>query len=103
MGIRLKIKQCPFCGEKAKIYWNNVWDYGVVKCDACGATTGRFDYDKSAIKAWNKRAQPEFTPDELDAIRRMFADRYPRTHKLPEIEQSIIDKCAKVLKGGRAR
>lgn len=43
--------------------------------------------------------QPTFTPDELDAIRRMFRDRYPRAHELPEIEQSIIRKCDAVLKG----
>lgn len=43
--------------------------------------------------------QPVFTPDELDAIRRMFAERYPRARKLPEIEQSIIDKCDAALKG----
>lgn len=44
--------------------------------------------------------QPVFTPDELDAIRRMFAERYPRARKLPEIEQAIIDKCKKALEGG---
>lgn len=44
--------------------------------------------------------QPVFTPDELDAIRRMFAERYPRSRELPEIEQAIIAKCDAVLKGG---
>ena len=93
MGIKLRKYPCPFCGGNAKIYWNNVWDYTVVKCDACGATTSKFSDDRSAIKAWNKRVLPPFTLDELDAIRRMFAERYPRARKLSEIEQNIIHKC----------
>lgn len=48
----------------------------------------------------DERTQPVFTPNELDAIRRMFAERYPRASKLPEIEQSIIDKCELALKRG---
>lgn len=48
----------------------------------------------------DEHTQPVFTPDELDAIRRMFRDRYPRARELPEIEQSIIAKCDAVLKGG---
>ena len=98
MSIRLKIQPCPFCGEKAKIYWNNVWGYAVVKCDACGATTGRFDYDKSAIKAWNRRVEPTFTTDEIDAIRRMFA--FPAPLDNADVRKSIIEKCAATLKGG---
>lgn len=48
----------------------------------------------------DERTQPTFTPNELDAIRRMFRDRYPRAHEIPNIEQAIIDKCDAVLKGG---
>lgn len=57
-------------------------------------------YRTMAIDAWNWRIEPNFTPDELDAIRRMFAERYPRARKLSEIEQSIIGKCKKALEGG---
>ena len=41
----------------------------------------------------------QFTRGEIDAIRRMFAERWPRPRKLSEIDQSIIDKCDAILKG----
>ena len=49
-----KVKRCPFCGGKAKVYWPN--DLVVcIHCDGCKAegpleaTTGK------AIAKWNKR------------------------------------------------
>ena len=103
MSIRLKIKPCPFCGGKAKIYWNHVWDYGFIKCDTCGATTGKFDVEREGRKAWNKRTQPTFTPDELAEIYRMFdlsIHQIPISH-YAEIRKSIVDKCDFALKGTR--
>ena len=102
MSIRPRIKPCPFCGGKAKVYWNNIWKYEFVKCDTCGATTGKFEDNKGSIKAWNNRVLPPFTPDELKEIRLMFDTG---VRKLPdsrwvEIWQSIVDKCDAVLKGG---
>lgn len=101
--IRQKLKPCPFCGGKAKICrnWNYVWDYGFIKCDTCGATTGKFDYYKSAIKAWNRRAALTFTPDELDAIRKALEEYSPKSRKQWERGLSIIEKCTKALKGGK--
>ena len=42
----------------------------------------------------------QFTCEEIDAIRRMFAERWPRPRKLSEIDQSVIDKCDAILKRG---
>lgn len=94
-----KLKPCPFCGGEARLVGH--YPYSVTCCK-CRATTVICNTPDDAIDAWNNRVQPTqptFTPNELDAIRRMFAERYPRASKLPEIEQSIIDKCAKALKG----
>ena len=94
-----ELKPCPFCGGKAIIDGcdETLW---IVICKKCDASIGYKETEQEAIEAWNSRVEPTFTPDELDAIRRMFDERYPRGRKLPEIEQSIIDKCAKALKGG---
>ncbi len=98
-----KLKPCPFCGS------NNIYLYkacGVcdddawLECLECGVKTKAFRDTDEAIDAWNNRVEPTFTPAELDAIRRMFRDRYPRARELPEIEQAIIEKCANALKGG---
>ena len=93
-----ELKPCPFCGGKAIIDGcdETLW---IVICKKCDASIGYKETEQEAIEAWNSRVEPTFTPDELDAIRRMFDERYPRGRKLPEIEQSIIDKCAKALKG----
>lgn len=64
------------------------------------ALIGYNETEQAAIDAWNWRIETMFTPNELDAIRRMFAERYPRARKLSEIEQSIIGKCKKALEGG---
>lgn len=94
-----ELKPCPFCGGEAEFeyYW---WQETVViKCPKCGASSEPQFYENEAIEAWNKRAQPEFTPDELDAIRRMFECRYPRPQQLSAFETTIINKCKAALKG----
>lgn len=93
-----ELKPCPFCGGEAKLKEIEYLGLYIV-CSKCGAKTSYRLRRSLIVKMWNRRVQPPFTPDELDAIRRMFAERYPRASKLPEIEQSIIDKCAKALKG----
>ena len=91
-----KLKPCPFCGGRAIIDGcdETLW---IVICKECNASIGYKETKQDAIDAWNWRIEPTFTPDELDAIRRMFDGRYPRGRKLPEIEQSIIDKCNHAL------
>ena len=95
-----KLKPCPFCGGHAIIdgFDDTLW---IVICKECNASIGYKETKEEAIEAWNRRVEPTFTPDELDAIRRMFRDRYPRARELPNIEQSIIDKCDDTLKGVR--
>lgn len=94
-----ELKPCPFCGGM-NLYYAEGMFYAVECADCGGKVVGAYRTEEEAVKAWNRRVQPTFTPDELDAIRRMFAERYPRAHKLPEIEQAIIDKCKKALEGG---
>lgn len=40
-----------------------------------------------------------FTREEIEKIRFLCAERYPRRKKLSAIEQSIVDKCDALLKG----
>ena len=96
--MNYKLKPCPFCGAHAKI--KTLFDDFYIEIFEGRATRAIYATKQDAIDAWNRCCvQPTFTPDELDAIRRMFDGRYPRGRKLPEIEQSIIDKCADALKG----
>ena len=92
------LKPCPFCGGHAIIDGcdDTLW---IVICKECNASIGYKETEQEAIEEWNRRVQPTFTPDEIDAIRRMFRDSYPRARELPNIEQAIIDKCAAALKG----
>lgn len=94
-----KLKPCPFCGGRAMLSGCENWQWTVI-CNECDSLIGYNETEQEAIDAWNWRIEPNFTPDELDAIRRMFAERYPRARKLSEIEQSIIGKCKKALEGG---
>ena len=94
-----KLKPCPFCGEEAILSETNN-NKAFVMCCNCYAQTGVFYKESMAMDAWNRRVEPTFTPDELDAIRRNVSD-WRAERELPEIEQSIIDKCANALKGGK--
>ena len=93
-----KLKPCPFCGGHAIIDGcdDTLW---IVICKECNAAIGYKETQEEAIEEWNRRVQPTFTPDELDAIRRMFDIRRSE-RELSKIEQSIIDKCVNALKGG---
>ena len=93
-----KLKPCPFCGGEAIIDGcdETLW---IVICKECNASIGYKETKEEAIEAWNKRIEPTFTPDELDAIRRNVSD-WRAERELSKIEQSIIDKCNAALKGG---
>ena len=93
-----ELKPCPFCGS-SNFYSEKIEFDARVGCGNCGAKTRLYNTDEEAIEAWNKRAQPEFTLDELDAIRRMFECRYPRPQQLSAFETTIINKCKAALKG----
>lgn len=96
--MSVKLKPCPFCGGHAIIDGCDDGQW-IVICKECATSIGYNETKQEAIDAWNWRIEPTFTLDELDAIRRMFRDRYPRARELSEIEQSIIDKCDAMLKG----
>ena len=55
-----KLKECPFCGGKAKIIQDKesgiVYGYGV-KCRNCGNGASWYTKKQSAIGAWNRRAE----------------------------------------------
>ena len=40
-----------------------------------------------------------FTLEEIERIRYMLAERWPRRKKLSAIDQYIVDKCDAILKG----
>ena len=93
--MSIELKPCPFCGEKAILDETNENEV-FVGCYNCYAHTGLYCYEQDAIDAWNSRVESTFTPDELDEIKRMFVEHFSRKPN----EGSIIEKCAKVLKGG---
>ncbi len=95
--MNFELKPCPFCGSVHL----SVLDYESryrVECNFCKARTGIWDSKAEAIEEWNRRIEPTFTPDELDAIRRNVRD-WRAERELSKIEQSIIDKCNAALKG----
>ena len=56
-----EMKPCPFCGEKHDLF---VFEYPFKKtglkgcyvmCKRCGASTGRSETTKEAVKVWNER------------------------------------------------
>lgn len=52
----IKLKPCPFCGEKAvKLGGNVFW----VRCCECGAETATYTSTRQAEEAWNRRADNE--------------------------------------------
>lgn len=93
-----ELKPCPFCGGHAIIDGCDDTPWSVI-CKECNASIGYKETKEEAIEAWNRRIEPTFTPDELDAIRRNVRDLRAE-RELSKIEQSIIDKCDAALKGG---
>lgn len=54
------------------------------------------DFARTIAKCY---APVSFTHDEIERIRFLCAERYPRRKKLSAIDQSIVDKCDVILKG----
>lgn len=77
-----ELKQCPFCGGKAKYeeYWDEC-DISVQHKKDCwmmeyeGLGDFLLEEKEKAIKAWNTRYEPEFSPYE-DEITYMDGQRY---------------------------
>lgn len=91
-----KLKPCPFCGGEAIVDGcdDTLW---IVICKDCNASINYNETKQDAIIAWNSRIRPTFTPDELDLIARYMRQDFDGNGAL---ERAIIEKCAKVLKGG---
>lgn len=96
MRDKIKLNQCPFCGGKAKL--SGDFDVGFsIQCERCGISVdGRIEKELTCF--WNRASM--FTREEIEAIRRMFNERYPRARELSEIDQCIIVKCDARLEGG---
>lgn len=54
-----KLKPCPFCGGKPVIYKSMLDRTVLVMCSECGATLPSGFSEKTAIKAWNRRANDD--------------------------------------------
>lgn len=87
-----ELKRCPFCGGKAQ----HIADGGDhwVECKDCKTTSKFYHPEAEAIDAWNRRASPTFTRDELEFII-AFCNEY-EVGECP----SILRKCEAALKGG---
>lgn len=56
--MRIRIKNCPFCGQKAEVHPNrSVFDIGCDDIDCIGYYERNFGYSSKelAIEAWNTR------------------------------------------------
>lgn len=52
----MKLKQCPFCGESARVYAVEFTGY-LVGCQNCDASLDGFETKEDAATAWNGRAE----------------------------------------------
>ena len=93
-----ELKPCPFCGGTPIVSGCDDTMWSVI-CKKCAASIDYNDTKQEAIEECNRRVQPMFTLDELDAIRRNVSD-WRAERELSKIEQAIIDKCNAALKGG---
>ena len=92
-----ELKPCPFCGGEAKLEETNY--LGVfVRCLKCGTKTTYRLSSSLAVKIWNSRTQPEFTPDELDVIRKALEAYAQKSRKQWELGLSIVEKCKDALR-----
>lgn len=59
MSETIKLKPCPFCGEKAEFF--HVYPpfgrrrLSVVQCTHCRCNSGKWGRSDKAIEAWNRR------------------------------------------------
>lgn len=56
--VIIKLRRCPFCGEKAHAqaaYNEDGEEKQIIKCSKCGAQTEMYDELEEAVDAWNMR------------------------------------------------
>ena len=51
---KTKLKPCPFCGSKAKMY-HDYHDFALIQCTKCGIGTLHKSDEEEVIKDWNTR------------------------------------------------
>jgi hypothetical protein len=61
--FEIKLLNCPMCGNKAKIHFNDLnHNMYVARCDSaftCGLRGSAFLNEIDAANAWNKRVTPQ--------------------------------------------
>ena len=66
-----KLKPCPFCGGRARVYCDDSGDYRAdytVECFSCESSGAWFKTGAAAVAAWDRR-DSRLSPNEVDAIR----------------------------------
>lgn len=69
MDMKLKLKQCPFCGKNVYgvhlqeiVYANEDFKHWEVMCEMCGARISELVTPERAIDAWNTRKSENGLP-----------------------------------------
>ena len=70
--IKNKIKPCPFCGAKAKMYYNYS-NFALIQCTKCGISTLYKPSEEEVIKDWNTRKPIDKVVQQLEE--EMFIDK----------------------------
>lgn len=65
---KIKLKPCPFCGEKAVVASEPISFEGertyYIRCSVCGVQMGYCNSAVNLVQAWNKRTPEKNTPSE---------------------------------------
>ena len=70
-----KIKNCPCCGEKAKLYKKrSYFDFFIVGCTECGIRTEDLPAKNMAIDKWNARKPVDQMVDKLSEFKEQCND-----------------------------
>ena len=61
---KTKLKPCPFCGSKAKMYYD-YHDFALVQCTECAVGTLHKPDEDEVIKDWNTRKPMDSYVEQL--------------------------------------
>lgn len=69
---KIKLKPCPFCGEKPKLYDVPEHGYQIALCEcSCGSAFAGGKTTEEAAKNWNRRAPEWVSVDKVLPLNRM--------------------------------
>lgn len=69
---KIKLKPCPFCGEKPKLYDVPEHGYQIALCEcSCGSAFAGGKTAEEAAEKWNRRAPEWFSVDKALPLNRM--------------------------------